>query len=363
MTRRPERLSLDVADWPARDQAAWVAARQAARPLDDGGLAAGWSAKTVSQTEKGYSLWLGCLARHGLLDPHVAPGARLTRATLTLFGQELLARVAPQTAASRVRDLSVMIRVLDPDADRSLVRRMQANLARRAPPSRAKRERMVAPSLLFAAGLARMDRVEHEQHRKHDVRNVRYRDGLLMAILAARAFRLGNLAQMRVGRHITKVDGVYVCSFGAAETKNGRELVEPLPAELTPYIDRYLTEVRPALLRGHVSDAFWVSTYRAALSEQQIYTKVCAATEEELGVKLSPHLFRDALATGIAIDDPEHIRMASRLLGHADPRTTERHYTHAQAITASRRYNKVVLPLRDAAVAASTNEEDFPCAP
>jgi integrase len=363
VTRRTPRLSLDVADWPARDQAAWAAARQPVGPLDDGGLAAGWSTKTVRQTEKGYGLWLGCLARHGRLDPDAAPGARLTRETLTLFGNELLARVAPQTAASRVRDLSVMIRVLDPDADRTLVRRMQATLARRAPPSRAKRERMIAPSLLFAAGLARMDRVEHEQHRKHDVRHVRYRDGLMLAILAARAFRRGNFQQMRVGRHITKVDGVYVCSFAAAETKNGRELVEPLPVALTPYIDRYLAEVRPALLRGHVSDAFWVSTYRGPLSEQSIYTKICAATEEELGVRLNPHLFRDALATGIATDDPEHIRMASRLLGHADQRTTERHYTHAQAVTASRRYNGVVLPIRDAAVAAFSDQEDSPCAP
>jgi integrase len=74
-------------------------------------------------------------------------------------------------------------------------------------------------------------------------------------------------------------------------------------------------------------------------------------------------LFRDALATGIATDDPEHIRMASRLLGHADPRTTERHYIHAQALRASRRYNGVVLPIRDAAVAASNNQEDSSCAP
>jgi hypothetical protein len=34
--------------------------------------------------------------------------------------------------------------------------------------------------------LPRMDRVVHERHRKLDVRNVRYRDGLMMAILAAR---------------------------------------------------------------------------------------------------------------------------------------------------------------------------------
>ena len=199
MTKRTERLSLDVADWPSRDQEAWAAARQPVGPLDEGGLAATWSAKTVRQAEKGYGLWLGCLARHGRLDPDAAPGARLTREALTLFGQELLDRVAPQTAASRVRDLSVMIRAMDPEADRSLVQRMQATLARRAQPSRAKRELMIAPSVLFAAGIARMDRIDHEQHRKRDVRNVRFRDGLMMAVLAARGFRRGNLQQMRVG--------------------------------------------------------------------------------------------------------------------------------------------------------------------
>ena len=96
MTRRTERLSLDVADWPAGDRAAWVVARQPGGPLDDGGRAARWSPKTIRQAEKGYALWLGCLARHGLLDPDAAPGARLTREALTLFGNELLARVAPR---------------------------------------------------------------------------------------------------------------------------------------------------------------------------------------------------------------------------------------------------------------------------
>lgn len=358
MTNPTERLSLDVVDWPTRDQAAWAAARRPVGPLDDGGLAAKWSAKTVRQAEKGYGLWLGYLARHGRLDADASPGTRLTREALTLFGQELLARVAPQTAASRVRDLSAMIRAMDPDADRSLVKRMQATLARPAPPSRAKRERMIAPSILFAAGLARMDRIDHEHHRKRDVRNVRYRDGLMMAILAARGFRRGNLQQMRLGQHITRTDEVYVCKFSAAETKNHRPLIEPLPMALTVYIDRYLAEIRPALLRGHVSDAFWISTYRAPLSEQSIYLKICAATEEELGVKLNPHLFRDALATGIAMDDPEHIGIIPRLLGHTDPRTAERHYIHAKAITASRRYNGVILPIRDAAVAASIERED-----
>jgi hypothetical protein len=44
---------------------------------------------------------------------------------------------------------------------------------------------------------------------------------------------------MRVGWHISRIDGVYVCSFTADETKNRRELVEPLPVALTRYIDHY----------------------------------------------------------------------------------------------------------------------------
>ena len=255
-----------------------------------------------------------------------------------------------------------MIRALDPSADRALVKRMQATLARRASPSRAKRERMIAPAVLFAAGLARMDRVADERQRQHDIRNVRYRDGLMIAVLAARGFRRGNLQQMRIDQHITRTDGIYVCTFSAEETKNRRPLIEPLPVALTPYIDRYLAEIRPALLRGHVSDGFWISTYRAHLSEQSIYLKVCAATEEELGIRLNPHLFRDALATGVATEDPEHIGMVPRLLGHADPRTAERHYIHARAITASRHYNGVVAPIRDAAIAASTEQEGIRCA-
>jgi hypothetical protein len=83
VTKQNERLSLDPVDWPAHDQAAWAAARQPVGPLDDGGLAARWSAKTVRQAEKGYGLWLGCLARHGQLDPGASPGARLTRESLT----------------------------------------------------------------------------------------------------------------------------------------------------------------------------------------------------------------------------------------------------------------------------------------
>jgi len=46
---------------------------------------------------------------------------------------------------------------------------------------------------------------------------------------------------------------------------------------------------------------------------------------------------RDSLPTSLAIDDPKHVGAASAILGHADPRVTERHYNLAKSIEAGLR--------------------------
>lgn len=60
-------------------------------------------------------------------------------------------------------------------------------------------------------------------------------------------------------------------------------------------------------------------------------------------------------ATTMAIHDPDHVRVASALLGHASPATTERHYQHAQSLEASRSYAEVVTQLR-----SNTEPEELP---
>jgi integrase len=56
--------------------------------------------------------------------------------------------------------------------------------------------------------------------------------------------------------------------------------------------------------------------------------------------------FRDALATSVAIDDPDHVRMAATLLGHASLRTTQRYYDHSRMLAAGRRYQDRITRLR-----------------
>ena len=76
------------------------------------------------------------------------------------------------------------------------------------------------------------------------------------------------------------------------------------------------------------------------------YLRLRDVTKREWGVALTPHTFRDSLATGIAIDDPEHVRAAASLLGHRNLSTTHRHYIHATSLEASRQYQGYVLQLR-----------------
>jgi hypothetical protein len=71
-----ERLSLPEEVWPELDRALWRAARQRGGPLDDDGLAAGWSPKTARQAIKDYGRWLGHCARTGRLDPLAPPASR-----------------------------------------------------------------------------------------------------------------------------------------------------------------------------------------------------------------------------------------------------------------------------------------------
>jgi integrase/recombinase XerD len=55
--------------------------------------------------------------------------------------------------------------------------------------------------------------------------------------------------------------------------------------------------------------------------------------------------FRDSAATSIAIDDPEHIGIASCLLGNSSA-TTEKYYNQARAVEAARTMQNTLLALR-----------------
>ena len=75
------------------------------------------------------------------------------------------------------------------------------------------------------------------------------------------------------------------------------------------------------------------------------------------GHPVNPHLFRDCAATNIAIDDPDHIGIVWRLLGHRTPATTEKYYNLAGAVEASRRFQNTLLARRHGGITRNRGPE------
>jgi integrase/recombinase XerD len=95
-----------------------------------------------------------------------------------------------------------------------------------------------------------------------------------------------------------------------------------------------------------VGDALWISRHGLPLSRETVYGCIRARTLHGLGRAINPHLFRACAATSIAIDDPHHVHVASRLLGHRKVSTTETYYNLALSVEASRLMQNVLLSLR-----------------
>ena len=56
----------------------------------------------------------------------------------------------------------------------------------------------------------------------------------------------------------------------------------------------------------------------------------------------------DRAATPIALEDPEYVRMAATILGHASFATTERHYNQARSVKAAQHFQGAIGYLRAA---------------
>ncbi len=109
----------------------------------------------------------------------------------------------------------------------------------------------------------------------------------------------------------------------------------------------YIEEVRPWLMqrRGERHQILWVGRMGKPLDYATIANTIPKVTKRELGVAVSPHLFRDAAATTLVRLSPKDTRSIRALLGHSSFETAERHYIHAMGIEAGRDYATVIANL------------------
>lgn len=361
----PARRVMKVAAWPKADQLAWAAAITPGDVIEPGGAGATWAPKTRTTVEKCYGRWLAWLERNGLLDAG-APAARVTPEAVGRYIADLRALNASYTVLSRIRNLGFAMKVMAPEQNWDWLQKIVTRLQRCAGAAKDKRVLIHPSEDLFALGLSLMDKADGPDGGSHYQRANDFRDGLLIALLAARPVRRDNLASIEIGRHLVRHAGGYALQFDGAETKNRRPIDVPIPVALVPHVERYLSHYRPFLTRptGHwrgkralnsPGNRLWISSYGTAMSQGAIYDRVTKLTEARFGRALSPHLFRDCAATSIAIEDPAHVQMTPNMLGHASLATSEKHYNHARSLQATRSLQQRILVLRRQGHDAASN--------
>ena len=185
----------------------------------------------------------------------------------------------------------------------------------------------------------------------------------MTTVESSRQLRLRNLAGLILDRTLVQRGDEWWIQIAGAETITKDPIEKPWPEMLVPHLRIYLADHRSAILAlrgsraGTARDALWLSMYGPPMTDNGIYDRIVARTREGLGQPINPHLFRDCAATSIAIEDPVHVGIASRLLGHRTGSTTERYYNQARSIEASRLMQDALLARRNYVLGADDPTE------
>lgn len=148
------------------------------------------------------------------------------------------------------------------------------------------------------------------------------RDRAMFETLYATGLRASELTSLGV-LHVSLNEGVIRVVNG----KGGKDRLVPLGQEAAHWIERYLSEARPALLGARRSDDLFVTARGGAMTRQAFWLNVKkAARAAGITVPLSPHVVRHAFATHL-LNHGADLRVVQLLLGHADISTTQI-YTH-----------------------------------
>jgi len=345
-------LCLPANQWPKRDQQLWAAVTtKPSGHFQSASVAAGWSPRRCRIVEQAFGQWLAWLAANNLLDPDAPPEDRVSPARIARFVTELVDRVAPVSVAMMVGALHRMLAVLSPETDWTWLGHLVQDLKGWAKPSRDKRLAVVPAKDLFDLGIELM--VMAEQLSSIIFAATQYRDGLMIAMLAARPLRIRNFSVIELGRHLVHDTGGYWLRFQPDETKTGVEIDVPVPPELSVWIDGYLNNHWPVLVANSKkkhpkSRAMWMSLRGTPMGEAAVRLQIKTRTKAAFGHAVWPHLFRDCAATSMAVEDPDNVRLAAGLLGHNTFATTEKHYILAQTLQSGRIYQRAIQNLRDA---------------
>ena len=339
--------------WPARDRSDWIAARAGTGDAGRDNPAAGWSDRTLKKCHDGYGRYLSWLHCTGHLVEDEIVTERVTGNRVASYTAFLGFSLSPASVGMMVGSLCSAGQALSPNTDWSWLRRRASRLKLRARASRDKRTAIRHSSDLYRLGKHLMETAV--QGKTVGPRAAqRYQAGLVIALLAARPLRIRNYQAITIGESLRWDGRTYWLSFNAEDTKTGGPIDEPVPADLIPGLDAFLRYWRPILVRQakkfggeSAHRRLWVDVRGNPMRESTLRVLIEWHTKREFGTAVWPHLFRDALLTSLATDQPDLMSISPTLLGHVGSDTGQKYYNQARMLDAGKRFAANVSELRE----------------
>ena len=357
---------MPILDWPISHQEAWNSAFKKHGLFAKPNAAIKWREHSIDKTRKGYGVWLHwCLTRSGLAADVVAnsrPEDLVKQDLIQAFVDELINSTSPMTVYNRIQELYDTIVNITPHLPKThwvWLKAAWQNLRNEATPVRNKLPALKEADQLEVLGLKLMQQAVAAPHRNYRrgegltslQRALMYRDGLMIALLIRRPFRIKNFYSLTIGTNFLIDDGGITFQFQACEMKGKRSMTVPFPINLLPYLKGYIDHYRPILLTasakstGNAIGELWISRDGTALKQGPLRVAIYTRTEKDFGIKIPPHWFRDAAVTTLIRDKPESAKITASILGHTDHAIVQKHYNQSQMINASRRHYQTICEL------------------
>jgi integrase len=330
--------SLKPKEWAEADQQAWSATCENGGRLRRGGLAAHLKAVTRDDLARRYGQFLDFVQRHEGSLPAGATSS-VTMSRVEAYVAELIARVSSVTVHGSIAKLRRISQLLSPEKDFSWLKELENHLAFQMRPS-SKFDRIVDSQNIVIAGLKLMARAESSETLNMLRRGELYRNGLMIALLAACPIRIKNFSALSIDGNLIRVGDTWYISLTASETKERRPDERPVPDFLVSNLNRYLDAYRPIFKT--TGNALWVGRYHSPMKIGSVSRVITETTRRHLGKELSPHLFRACAASTAYLNASAMPHLASALLNHRDPRTTEEHYNRSTSLAFSRKFNELL---------------------
>lgn len=147
------------------------------------------------------------------------------------------------------------------------------------------------------------------------------RDRAMLELMYATGLRISEIINLKLeDLHLT---------MGTLQTlgKGHKERIIPVGDEAIKWVNRYLEEARPKLLKQKRSNYLFLNFHGNNLTRQGVW-KNLKAEVRKAGIQknITPHTLRHSFATHI-LENGADLRIVQELLGHADISTTQI-YTH-----------------------------------